>query len=112
MRKSNLIQKAVAWFLMVVFTISVMPEHLFHDALATHTDQPVCRDEDKSVPHIHNPTFHCSFDELVVSVPYIDVASQPVINQPVPVETVPASFHSSALSTTFRYTESRGPPLI
>ena len=112
LQKPGIIQKLVALLLLVVFTISFTPEHLFHDALATHTDQPVCPDEDKAIPHLHNPTFHCSFDDLVVSVPYLGVTEQPAIEQP-EVVVIPSVYISTEpLSTRLRYTESRGPPMI
>ncbi|HEV7331936.1 MAG TPA: hypothetical protein VGN63_12925 [Flavisolibacter sp.] len=112
MQKKSIIQKAIAALLLVVFTISVTPGHLFHDALTSHTDEQVCRDQDQSAPHFHNPTFHCSFDELVITAPYVGDAAQPVIEQPSFVDAQSVYVPGFLLPTTFLQTESRGPPLI
>ncbi|NTS43202.1 hypothetical protein HRG84_20125 [Flavisolibacter sp. BT320] len=112
MRKKSIIQKVIAVVLLLVFTISVTPGHLFHDVLTSHTDEQVCRDRDKSVPHFHNPTFHCSFDELVITAPFLGDVFHPVIEPPLFVvahtEFVPVFY----LPSTFQHTESRGPPMI
>jgi hypothetical protein len=112
LQKKSVIQKVIAVVLLLVFTISVTPGHLFHDVLTSHSDEQVCRDQDKSVPHFHNPTFHCSFDELVITAPFLGDVFPPVIQQPPFVISHNTSVPGYHFSTTFRHTESRGPPLI
>ncbi|MBB1286732.1 hypothetical protein HRH25_20295 [Flavisolibacter sp. BT320] len=111
MQKRGVIQKAIAVLLLVVFAITVTPGHLFHDALTTHTDEQVCRDQDKSLPHFHNPTYHCSFDELVITAPFLGDVFHPEVQQPSFEISQPVYFLQFQFPSTFRYTESRGPPL-
>jgi hypothetical protein len=112
LQTKRVIQKAIAVLLLVVFAITVTPGHLFHDALTSHTDEQVCRDQDKSAPHFHNPTFHCSFDELVITAPFLGEVFHPEIKQPSFVISHTVRVPWFYLPATFRHTEGRGPPLI
>lgn len=96
----------------MIFAISSTPKVWFHEALAHHQDGLVCQDRDKSAPHFHQPSYHCAFDDLVVSSPYLFVelngAPEPPLCYRQPVSGVLPSF----LSALLPYRESRGPPLI
>ena len=106
------IRKWTACLLLVLFAVSITPKVIFHDVLAGHKDGLVCQDTDKSAPHLHKPAFHCSFDDLVVSSPYLLAELR---KSPEPIyffQQVFAHFPSPALSTLFLHKESRGPPLM
>lgn len=107
-----IIQKGLALFLWVVFALSITPKPFFHDVLADHKDEQVCRDKDKSSPHFHKPASHCSFDDLVVSAPFL------IVPQAFAPEPLQRAGHFSELIPSFvcslacQATESRGPPSI
>jgi hypothetical protein len=111
LRQSNNIRKSLAFVLLLLFSMSMAPKVFFHDVLANHEDRLVCRDIDKSTPHIHQPAFHCSFDDLVVSSPYVFTEFCPSLTPLVFSLPSAAGLITVALSAPFLHRESRGPPL-
>ena len=95
----------------MVFALSAAPKVWFHALLTDHNDGPVCLDVDRSVAHFHQPAFHCSYDDLVVSSPFLsfDVAETPEHPQLYLQHT--AGFPVEGVTAVFLHRESRGPPL-
>ncbi|HZH66278.1 MAG TPA: hypothetical protein VEY10_15400 [Flavisolibacter sp.] len=104
------IQKILASLLLVLFTISFIPKSFFHDAIANHTDEGTCNFSAEKLC-IHQKGFSCSFNDLVVSSPYVAFSSVfNLVEQLIPAPH--ASRHKNfALELRFLGTESRGPPL-
>jgi hypothetical protein len=110
--KADSIQKKVALFLLVVFALSITPKVVFHEVLAEHKDSLLCQDKDKTAPHFHLPAFHCSFDDLVVTSPYLSIDFPPAPERPVFFKINSFGFFTFASSFSFLHRESRGPPLM
>ena len=110
LNSASTIQKKLALFLLVVFALSVTPKSLFHEALAHHKDGLVCQHPDKKLPCIHRPAYHCAFDDLVVSAPYLateKVGEVDFIRFFAPYE---CFYQPVVLPEALGQTESRGPP--
>ncbi|HEU4634236.1 MAG TPA: hypothetical protein VFS22_09640 [Flavisolibacter sp.] len=71
MRQQISIQKIIAFVLLVVFSISVAPKAYFHDAIAHHKDVVVCHHPEGLSACVHSQPFHCHFDDLVVTAPFL-----------------------------------------
>ncbi|HZH35927.1 MAG TPA: hypothetical protein VEX65_01560, partial [Flavisolibacter sp.] len=110
LRRKHSIRTSFAFFLLLVFALSATPEVLFHEALAPHTDGPVCQDRDKSETHLHQPAFHCCFDDLVVSSPYISFDLNAVASPLCYYFTPGESSVTYIFSSFFLHQEDRGPP--
>ena len=76
MRENKTIQNFIALVLLLVFSISAMPQSFFHDLLAGHKDSPACHEPTSTETHLHQRTFECHFDNLVVNVPYFGTEPQ------------------------------------
>lgn len=111
LNRTDTIRKKLAFLLLLVFALSTAPKILFHEALADHKDGLVCQDADKSVPHFHQPSFHCSFDDLVVSSPYISVELKGAPDELVFFLREPSGLTTSTFSSFLLQQESRGPPV-
>jgi hypothetical protein len=69
--KQNLfIQRTIAFFLLIVFTISMAPKTYFHGLLAGHKDISYCSEVHKASSCLHQQGIQCHFDDLVVSSAY------------------------------------------
>jgi hypothetical protein len=94
-----------------VFALSATPKVVFHEILAEHTDGPVCHDRNPAETHFHQPAFHCAFDDLVVSSPFLlftlNEAPEPTVLFP----PFAISFIAPDVLRAFLHSESRGPPL-
>ena len=105
------IQKRIALFLLVVFALSATPKAFFHDVLAKHSDGIVCTETDKSSPHFHHPAFHCSFDDLVVTSPFVSLSIDEAPEHAAVYAVAATGFTAFIPSSPFLHKESRGPPL-
>src|SRR5690349_20129001 len=70
LKKRGNIQRPVAMVLMFVLLICMAPKTWFHDLVARHKDVSSCR-EKYTTTVLHNNSYHCHFNDLVVSVPFI-----------------------------------------
>jgi hypothetical protein len=110
LKSRDSIRRHIAIFLLVVFALSASPKVFFHDAFSRHTDGPVCTDNDKTNQHFHLPAFHCSFDDLVVTAPFLTAAQFATGEQPVELIAFIPSHHSQQFLSPFLSIEGRGPP--
>ncbi len=109
MRKKPVIQKLIAAWLLMVFAMSAAPKAYFHDLLANHKDSPVCRQIHTSAA-VHPEGYHCHFDELVVSAPFLlqaDAAQPPVLTY---TNVVLQFGYTSPAAPFLMHQENRGPP--
>lgn len=94
----------------MVFALSVTPKSLFHEALAHHKDGLVCQHPDKKLPCFHRQAYHCAFDDLVVTAPYLATEKVSGIGF-IPIFAPYEFFYQPAiLPEALVQTESRGPP--
>ncbi|RYY00083.1 MAG: hypothetical protein EOO53_22550 [Gammaproteobacteria bacterium] len=110
MRRKPTIQKFLAGLLLVVFTISAIPQSFFHDLIARHKDVVGCEHPGEKAACVHPQSFHCGFSDLVVSAPYLSCESTSELARlvyPAPEKSDP---HRVSLSLYSSYTEGRGPP--
>jgi hypothetical protein len=110
LRRKQSIRYSFAFFLLFVFALSATPKVVFHEALAAHRDGLVCQDRDKSETHLHQPAFHCCFDDLVVSSPYISFDLNAVASPLCYYFTPGESSVTYIFSSFFLHQEDRGPP--
>lgn len=112
MRNTDLIQKRLALFLLVVFALSATPKIFFHELLANHKDGLVCNKQDKSKPCLHRQAYHCQFDDLVVTAPYLSAVPAISLNNPTFVTQHEACVLPQTIAAPLRHVDSRGPPMM
>lgn len=112
MNSTDSIQKRLAFFLLVVFAVSITPKVFFHEALAHHKDGVACQHPDEKLPCIHRPAYHCAFDDLVVTAPYLATRAEAVVVCPVYFIPYVSLKQPNILTTHCLHTEGRGPPAI
>lgn len=112
MNNSDFIQKRLALFLLVVFALSATPKPFFHELLAHHKDGLVCNNHDKTKPCLHQQAYHCQFDDLVVTAPYLSSSPELLLIKSSYVVQHESFSQSSLLTTAFRSLDSRGPPMM
>jgi hypothetical protein len=110
LNSATTIQKKAAFFLLVVFALSITPKNVFHEALAHHKDGLVCQHPDKKLPCFHRQAYHCSFDDLVVSAPFLATHKESVAVCFCTFAPFTFFYQPSILPEAFLQTESRGPP--
>jgi hypothetical protein len=112
LREKPTIQKLFASLLVAVFTISFVPKSFFHDLLANHQDVISCEHPGKEATCVHPKGFNCSFDDLVVSTPYVVDTTGFSIGKPDYYISYTSLERKLVLQQYFLGTESRGPPSI
>ena len=112
LEKKPTIQKFSAFLLLVIFTISFIPKSIFHDLIASHTDTISCDHPVKKAVCVHQQGFKCSFNDLVVTVPYVSFSNAFNFGEPVTYSSFTSVFNAPVLQRYFFGTESRGPPGI
>jgi hypothetical protein len=103
------IQKSAAFFLMLLFLISIAPKAYFHDLVADHKDFSDCHQIHHSNV-LHQQAVSCHFDDVVVSAPFLLQKEQLILPGSFDFEIEQAVFYSSYISLFFQHKESRGPP--
>ena len=97
--------------LLVIFALGIAPKSVFHDALVHHRDGAVCQHPDKQDPCVHRQAFHCGFDDLVVTAPFVSLSHELAVRTPEFFPERSAFFHTVYISTNRLRKEGRGPPL-
>ena len=110
--KKTIIQKILAGLLLVLFTISFIPKSYFHDAFADHTDSAGCNYAIGKSACVHQQGFHCSFNDLVVTAPYVAFSSGFNLVQSFIHVSYTSKYHIPILPEYFFAAESRGPPSL
>ena len=106
------IQKFIASLLLVLFNISFVTKSIFHDLIASHTDAVSCDHPVKKTACAHQQGFKCSFNDLVVTAPYLSFGSGFILPEAVVYSSFVIVSGSQALPQQFFGTESRGPPAM
>ncbi|HEX6181081.1 MAG TPA: hypothetical protein VFZ47_07515 [Chitinophagaceae bacterium] len=68
-RPKNFIQSFFGWVLLLLFTLSITPRQLLHDAIAHHTDQSVRANGNAFV---NNQGYSCDQLKLVAESPFTE----------------------------------------
>jgi hypothetical protein len=112
LNEKSTIQKFLAGWLLVLFTISFVPKSLFHDAFADHKDIITCEHPGKNATCVHEQGFRCDFNDLVVGTPYVSNISNIGFLLPVFSTTFTSNYSPLVLQQLNLGTDSRGPPSI
>lgn len=110
LKQNQAIQKILSAVLLLLFSISIIPKTFFHDAIAHHKDVAVCLHPQKDAACVHQHGFHCGFDDLVVTAPYLLLPAQTFLRAPQEYATFQTYFSTSFLQHYFFHAENRGPP--
>lgn len=108
-KKRKFIQSFFGWVLLSLFTLSITPRQLLHDALAHHTDQAI---EFSGNAFISKPGFNCDRLNLVAESPFTeaDTFTETVPLQP-GTDFIVISNHKAA-PKAITLPGLRGPPCI
>lgn len=109
LERNKIIQKFIAAFLLLIFSISAAPKIYFHDLIADHKDYSGCNDFHKNLV-LHKEGYNCHFDDLVVSSPFIIQAEKVITPVSVYFDKPPVSLHSYFHSAFAKQLDNRGPP--
>jgi hypothetical protein len=109
LKQRSTIQKIIAGFLLMLFTISIAPKIYFHNLVADHKDVAGCGQLHKTAV-LHLQGFNCHFDDLVVTAPYLSQTEEPVLLVHLVFEKKQPVFSSVFLSSFSQHKENRGPP--
>jgi hypothetical protein len=112
LKERLIIQKILASWLLVLFTISFIPKSYFHDLLADHNDVISCEHPGKDETCIHPKGINCSFNDLVVTAPYVTVSTAWNDLLPTIFTENKYSYIQPFLEVCYLAAESRGPPSI
>ncbi len=110
MKGKNSIKKFFTLLLVVLFTISFIPKSHFHDVIATHTDDKGCEHPAQNLGCLHQKGFNCSFNDLVVTTPYISLIIKFNFNEVRFLSSSVSNYYCFLFKHYFFNTESRGPP--
>jgi hypothetical protein len=97
--------------LMFVLLIGMAPKTWFHDLVARHKDVSSCR-EKHTTTVLHNNSYHCHFNDLVVSVPFIKFSSPLQFSSPSGFVEYRTELYSIILTGYSQHPENRGPPAV
>ena len=111
LRQQTPIQKLIAFVLLVVFTISIAPKLYFHDVIAHHRDTVVCHHSENTSSCVHSQPFHCHFDDLVVTAPFLTEAGQFSFLIAIKYLNKQPLFNPFYTSLSFSPKAGRGPPV-
>ena len=104
------IQKIVSALLLTIFTISIIPKSLFHDLVANHTDEVVCKHAATTGVCVHVQGYHCGFDNFVVTAPYLLTNDEGLCKVRAIYPLHQAVIKDNFFQEYFFTSESRGPP--
>ncbi|HUC82739.1 MAG TPA: hypothetical protein VMR70_17655 [Flavisolibacter sp.] len=110
MREKPIIQKLLAYILLVCLTIGFIPQRYFHDVIADHRDTVTCEHPDPSLPCVHQKGFNCGFNDLVVSAPFVSQVAGFVLAKPDHFSYYNSRYQLVHLQYCCTGKESRGPP--
>jgi hypothetical protein len=109
-KKNPVIQKRIAFLMVLLFLFSITPKKYWHDLLATHTDTYAAAAAGEA--SLSPKGFNCHADDLVVNTPFLEMAPA--------VETIlPPAYTARFLCwttpifpTPSKAKDSRGPPAV
>ena len=107
------IRQIVASLMLLVFAFSITPQKSIHGLVAKHSDPTQCNVHKVApIAQIEISSIHCSYDNLVVSSPFLDFScTHEVAAPPVRVIKNTSLIGLTYLLVPFSF-ESRGPPVV
>jgi len=111
LKQGNSIKKIAAFFLLLLFSISIVPKIYFHDVIANHTDAIICDHPQKSKACLHQQGYYCQVNDPVIYSPYLTITINSWCLPEIHFDALPATSFFSFLQDCFLHKESRGPPL-
>jgi hypothetical protein len=111
LKQQTLIQKIIAFVLLIVFAVSITPKTYFHDAIAHHKDVVSCHHPEPGSSCVHNQPFNCHFDDLVVRAPFVIESDQFAIIFPIEYVNKQDAYLSSCSQSSASEKANRGPPV-
>jgi len=112
LKQNNNIQRVIAFFLLVVFSISMAPKTYFHTVLANHKDVSFCNEVHKASSCLHKQSVQCHFDDLVVNTPFFVQEEKLAVNPAIHFDTFYSSYLSFYTNATAPLRDGRGPPCV
>lgn len=97
--------------MLLAFLLGNTPKTYLHDLVADHRDLPECNQLHKTAV-LHQETFNCHFDDLVVSVPFLLQAAVPFLTAPVLFGPMHADIADEVRICYLYHKENRGPPAV
>jgi hypothetical protein len=109
-KNNPVIQKGIAFLMVVLFLFSITPKKYWHDLLAAHTDSyaGVVAGESSLGP----AGFNCHADDLVVNTPFVEIP--PATEAFLWPATAPGAILDPVRAITYnpKAKDSRGPPAV
>jgi hypothetical protein len=112
LKQQSVIQKWVAFLLLVVFAISVTPKAYFHEVIARHKDVSVCTHPPQAAHCIHKQGFNCHFDDLVVTAPFLLEKNNYSFDIIARYSNTSAVYKASFLACSLLQKKGRAPPAV
>ena len=111
LNKQKTIQKIYSFFLLLVFSLSSLPKIYFHDVIANHKDVVShCDHPQKVKACLHQATYNCHVEDLVVNATYLIFTNLPQICLTGLFVDYQASYRFFSPRNELLNKESRGPP--
>lgn len=95
---------------LVVFTISVIPQKIFHDLFADHKDE-LFATQDNSEKKIQNYQYNCGFVNVVADTPFLETRVVSKNKEYGFISYYRNFFRSVVFNITPAYFPLRGPPI-
>ncbi len=109
----RIIRSILAGIMLLVFAFSITPQQNIHDFVAKHVDPTSCKvHKNLPIDQVENASIHCSFDQLVVTSPFVHYNFEIALTIPELVivkNDTPISF---VANTSLSHFDSRGPPIV
>ena len=113
MRQQNTIQKIYSVFLLIIFSLSVLPKIYFHDVIANHKDTvSVCDHPENLKACLHQSTYKCDVDDLVVKAPYLILPGVQISELTTHFQEYEATYNFFIQGNELLHKENRGPPMV
>jgi len=110
MTNFSVIQKYLAFAMLLLFTFSMTPKKYLHDLVSNHEDFYSLHFGDETT--VNQIGFHCQCEDLVVSTPFIQVSFGLNISSSYVYEDLASSDNIFLFLNTYTTKDSRGPPSI
>ena len=113
LKERKTIRSFFAGFLLILFAFSITPKIYFHDVIANHKDAtPPCIHPQKVKACIHEQSYNCETENLVVSTPYLIFSVANALSIPYNYQEFSIGYFSCSTQDCFIHKESRGPPIV
>jgi hypothetical protein len=108
--KKPVIQKGIAFLMVLLFLFSIAPKRYWHDLLAAHTDTYAAAGTGEA--SLSPEGFNCHADDLVVNTPFLEMA--PAVETILPPACTPRFLccPTTIFPIPSKAKDSRGPPAV